>query len=209
MKELSETSRRISEEVAASSDEILSAIEALTEGELVKLERYAKYRIKGLGRRARGRDHEDLLREAITATFAGNRRWNPGAVRFFAHLIGVMRSLSSHWAEQFDPEEAYLESELVPADESSESGRLENEPSTIPSAERQLSAREELQQIERYFSDDPLVARLLGALREGLSGPEIRAQLGLTKRAFETGMKRLRRGVSAMERDGGAYAIQH
>lgn len=199
MKELKESQRRISDELAATPDEILKAIEALTEGQLVKLQRYAKYRMRGLGRKAAGRDHEDLLTEAMTATLAGNRRWNSQAIDFFTHLVGVMRSISSHWAEQFSPQEAYLESEIFSPGSNREGSLFINEPSDVPSADRVMSAKEEVRRIEAHFASDPLIPKLLDGLKEGLTGPELQARYHLTKRAYETGMKRLRRGIAAME----------
>src|ERR1043165_7035542 len=109
MKRSDKISRRVPEESAATREEVVAAVEALTHHEYLRLEQDARWRIRGRGRAARGRDWEELLREAISATYEGNRRWNKELVDFSRHLIGVMRSTSSHWREQFDPDEALLE----------------------------------------------------------------------------------------------------
>ena len=45
--------------------EVDRAIKALTSSELLRLQRFANFRVRGLGRAARGRDWEDLLEEAL------------------------------------------------------------------------------------------------------------------------------------------------
>jgi hypothetical protein len=88
-------SRRIPEEKAATLDEVRAAIENLMPEQLLRLKKYARQRIRGLGRASMGRDHKDLLQEAITATLdPDRRRWNKGAVDFVGHLIGAMRSIA-------------------------------------------------------------------------------------------------------------------
>jgi hypothetical protein len=92
---------------------VRAAIEGLSEADLLRLEKFARYRVKGVGRMALGRDHNDLLADAIADTLdPTKRRWNK-AVTFVQHLLGAMRSISSHWREQFDPDEARLESDLT------------------------------------------------------------------------------------------------
>src|SRR5437763_7081265 len=113
MKQSDKTSRRVPEERAATREEVVAAVEALTRHEYLRLEQYARWRIRGIGRAARGRDWEELLREAISATYEGSRHWNKESVDFPGHLIGVMRSISSHWRDQFNPDEAFLESEVI------------------------------------------------------------------------------------------------
>src|SRR5262245_846965 len=58
---LGKAPRRVPEERAATPAEVRAAVEALTEADIVRLEKFARYRIRGLGRMAGGRDHEDLL----------------------------------------------------------------------------------------------------------------------------------------------------
>ena len=88
--------------------------------DLGRLEKYARYRIRGLGRKATGRDHEDLLGEAVQDTLdLEKRKWNK-RVSFAQHLMGAMRSISSHWREQFDTREPLLESEVFRTTEEGE-----------------------------------------------------------------------------------------
>jgi hypothetical protein len=51
--------------------EIDRAIKTLTSSDLLRLQRFAKFRVRGLGRAASGRDWEDLLGEALYRTLKG------------------------------------------------------------------------------------------------------------------------------------------
>ena len=95
----------------ATVDEVQAAVEGLSAANLLRLEKFARWRVRGLGRRAGGRDHRDLLQEAMTSTLAGDRNWNKAAVHFVGHLLGAMRSISTHWGEQADPEDVLLEAD--------------------------------------------------------------------------------------------------
>ena len=50
-------------ENAACREEVVAAIEALTREQHLRLERFARWRMRGLGRAAQGRDWEDLVGE--------------------------------------------------------------------------------------------------------------------------------------------------
>jgi len=61
-------SRRVPAENAASLAEVQEAIDNLSPADLIRLEGYAVWRIRAIGRKALGRNHEDLLGEAVFAT---------------------------------------------------------------------------------------------------------------------------------------------
>lgn len=174
----------------------------------MKLESSAKWRIRGLGRRAAGRTEGDLLGEAVTATLSGERRWNKTKVSLVGHLLGVMRSISSHWRRDFDPdEEPTLESDL--ATTTGDGGvlrRFDLVPSAEPSADRVLEAKERVEAIEQAFADDPVVSLILEGMREGMSPADVRSELSLSQTEYETAMKRLRRKAAAVATGGGSDA---
>jgi hypothetical protein len=178
----------------ASLDDVANAVELLTETELVRLTGYAKYRMRGLGRRSGGRDHEDLMKEAITLTLSGQRRWKPVNVTFDRHLIGVMRSISSHWAEQLGADELWFESELTPGD-STATSPLQRVPSVMPEVDTVLSARQELDLIYRRFKADAAVLHVLEGLKEGMTAKEVQEAYAMPKNDYESAMKRLRRAA--------------
>jgi hypothetical protein len=190
--------RRVPDERAASPVEVRAAVEALSEADHVRLENYARYRIRGLGRMAGGRGHEDLLGEAVVDTLdPAKRRWNKD-ISFVRHLIGAMRSISSHWREQFDPDEPRLESEVVRVGEDGEPlSPLDLVGSEAPAAGRILEAKQQLEAIEKAVVDDKIVSDILGGLRAEMSPSEIREALGLSVAEYETAMKRFRRHVRA------------
>lgn len=197
MKSKKQASRRLPPEKAASLDEISAAVESLSEEDLWRLEKYARYLIWGLGHAAMGRDHEDLLHEAIVATCdPERRRWNIGAVSFAQHLKGVMRSVSSHWREGWDKEKTVSEAEAIRINEAGEEiNPLIEAKSPLPDPERSLTAKEELSQIEKLVADRPLTALIVAGMREELSGPDIKELLGISQTEYETEMKWLRRNV--------------
>jgi DNA-directed RNA polymerase specialized sigma24 family protein len=206
--DINETLRRIPEDKAASSQEIVAAIERLQNTELIKLERYARYRIRGLGRKAGGRDHDDLVKEALLATLSGQRRWNK-EVEFYAHLLGVIRSISSHWREKYAFDGALLESESHFTPPGQESSWLASVSSPEPDAERVASARQEVQRITQYFAADSQVTLIIEGLRDGLTGPEIQAQQGMPRTEYESAVRRMRRGLEAMARKGEKHGQYH
>lgn len=112
------------------------------------------------------------------------------------HLIGAMRSISSHWGEQFDPDEPRLESEIIRTTEEGDVvNPLDLVSSSEPAADRVLEARQQLEDIEKAVADDKVVYDILGGMRAEMSPSEIREALGITLTEYETAMKRFRRRV--------------
>ena len=183
-------------ENAVPREEVVAAIEALTREQHLRLERFARWRMRGLGLADQGRAWEDLLSEAIAATYVGKRRWNKESVDFFHHLIGVMRSISSHWRDQFSSDEALLESEVVRV---TPQGKTVNpmleaaSPAADP--ERVRAVKEEVERIEQIASQNPLAWLIVDGLSDGMTGPEIREALEVSQREYESAMKWLRRNI--------------
>jgi hypothetical protein len=200
-------SRKIPEETAATPAEIYQAIDALRPAELLRLKKYAQFRIKGLGRASQGRNDHDLLYEALNGTLAGNRHWNT-SVPFVWHLLGVIRSISSHWEEQFDADEALLEAEVISTTSEGEAyNPYVNARSTNPDSERIMAAKQEVEAIEQLLAGDPLALDIIGGWRAEMTGPEIQEALSLTKTEYETTVKRLRRKIQSFlsQREHGAW----
>lgn len=200
-------SRRVPPEKAASIEEISAAAESLSKEDLFRLEKFARWRIRGLGRAAHGRDYEDLLCEAIAATCdPERRRWNKDEVSFVLHLKGAMQSISSHWRDKFKDEEAILETDAIHISEGGkEINPLLQAPSPLPDAERILVVKEELLRIDKLVMDRPLAALIVGGMREKMSGLEIKELLGISQKEYETEMRWLRRNA----RDNARKAETH
>jgi len=193
----------VPEHRAAAPDEVRAHLEVLRVADLVRLEKYARYRIRGLGRKAAGRDHDDLLGEAIQDTLdPEKRRWNRDA-SLVLHLIGAMRSISSHWREQFDADEAFSESALLRTSEEGEViNPLDHVGSDAPGGERMLLAREEVDRIQKAVAGDKVVSDILDHLCLEIPPVEIRQVLRLSVTEYETAMKRFRRRVRPTGRHG-------
>lgn len=195
--------RRVPDDRAATPAQVRAALDALSEADLVRLEKVARYRIRGLSRSACGRDHEDLLSEAIADTLdPERRRWNT-EVSFVRYLIGAMRSISSHWREQLDADEPHLESELVrTSEEGGPLSPLDLVGSGAPGAERVVEAKRQLEDIEKAVAGDSVVSDILGGMRAEMSPSDIREVLDLSQTEYETAMKRFRRLVRPSAQGG-------
>ncbi len=189
----------------ASEEEVIAALDALTDGQLKSLKQYARWRIRGLGRANLGRNFEDLQQEAVTSTLKGNRHWNKAACDFFGHLVGAMRSISSNWRRKFDEDEPYLESEVArTTPENKESNPIYDVASPSQDGRRVSAAKAYVEHIEKLVSDSnrPLAALIIDGWREGLTGPEIKAILGISQKELETEIKWLRRTALADRKQG-------
>ena len=184
------------DELAATPDEVRSAVETLTKPQLVKLSLYARTRIATLGRRAETRTEEDLLQEALTATVTGRRSWYKGRVDFVGHLIGAMRSTASNWAQKFDEDAPYLESQLTTTNEEGDQlNPVSNAECQRPRIDRVLEAQQELARIQSLFRDDPNVILVIEGLAEGMTGPQIQTQVGMSENGYNAALKRMRRNL--------------
>lgn len=185
----------------ASTEEVIAALNALADADRLRLRGFARWRVKGLGRAALGRTFEDLLGDAITAILGGRRHWDPAAVPFLGFLLGVVRSISSHWRESFDEEEAHLDCEV--RSDRAEDGPVELARSNQPGADRQVAARSQLDAINKLFEDDHEALLVIEGLGEGMSGPEIQQALGMSSKDYDATVKRMRRRVRQVFGEGG------
>ena len=185
------------------------AIEALTSSELLRLQQFAAFRVRGLGRAARGRTGEDLLAEALLGTLIGTevtgkgRHWNKD-VDFVRHLTGAMRSISSCWKRQFKEKEAYLISELFLHDpEEQEGSPLDNVASGDPAADQRLIEKDEQDRVLTIFKADPEATQVLHGLLGSLKKNEIMSGYGLDEKRYAAAMKRIRVKLLGRKNGGG------
>jgi CheY-like chemotaxis protein len=177
--------------------EVERAIEALTPSELLRLKRFADYRVRGLGPAACGRTGEDLLSEAQLRTLIGagatrqGRHWNKH-VDFVWHLTGAMRSISSCWRRQFKETGACLISEFPRHDaEGQEHSPLDNVASGHAIADQRLIEKDEEDRILAMFKDDPEATQVLQGLLDGLKKNEIMSKHGLSEKQYAAAVKRI------------------
>ncbi|MGA2856803.1 MAG: hypothetical protein ABSE40_08035 [Candidatus Sulfotelmatobacter sp.] len=194
--------------------EVERAIEALTPSELLRLRQFADFRLRGLGRAARGRTGGDLLGEALLGTLIGaettrkGRHWNKD-VDFVRHLTGAMQSISNCWKRQFKDTEAYLISEFPIRDaEGHEHSPLDNVASGDAAADQLLIEKDEEDRVLTIFKDDPEATQVLQGLLDGLKKTEIMARSGLDKKKLAATERRIR--VKLLGRtNGGSMGEKH
>jgi hypothetical protein len=139
-----------------------------------------------------------LLSEAKLSTLEGaanngsGRRWNQN-VDLVTHLVGAMRSISSHWKRDFDEREADLESDIV----TRSNGRgwispLDNVLSNDASLESDLGAREVLDRLSTQFPTDSPAGRVVKGWRKDLTPSAIMQSSKLTKSEYQRAVKQIR-----------------
>ena len=197
---------------AATSDEVLRAIDALSDAENERIEQFAINRIHRIGRRAAaGRDHDDLLQDAVTRLINGPRHWYPDeGVSFAECLLGAVRSLSSAWAghrkrNADSPRYAGLDSELsFRTDEGRFASPFETIASPVLNAEesavenevhaREIAEAKKLADaILESFADDEQATYVLMGFEDGSTGPEIRAALDMSETQYRTVTRKIQR----------------
>src|SRR5947209_7603755 len=193
----------------AAPDEILQAIEKLTDADNERLEQFAISRILRIGRRAAaGRTYEDLFQESISRLIDGPRHWYPDEdVSFVTCLLGIIRSVSSAWAghrarNKTSPDYAELATD---ASKRSEEGKLispfEKLASASPTVEqlrigveedaaRETAAKAIRDAIMKHFEDDEPALLVLLCMEDGKDGPAIQAELGMTEPQYRTVTRR-------------------
>ena len=175
------------EEAERLQQRVWEAALSLPAARLLRLKRYAKWRIRGIPGRTLGREEQDLIEEALIATAEGRRVWKEG-VDFFQHLQGAIRSISTSWREK--AVEEYLESELThPGDVTTPLER----PAMSADPERTLEAKEKLEQVRNLFANDATASQVIELLGLEYTGKEIQSQLGISEREFGAAAKRIRR----------------
>jgi CheY-like chemotaxis protein len=175
----------------ATREEVDRAITALTTAELLKLRRYADWRVS----LSRGTDHrtwEDLLQEALRSTFERaeggeiGRRWNK-RVPFVTYLIGAIRGISRRrkgdialWCDIFQNDA-----------EGQEYCLLDTVAACDIAADQLLIAEETFNGILGQFKDDPEATSVLLGWSEGMKRSAI-TQEGLSENQYRATVKRIR-----------------
>jgi DNA-directed RNA polymerase specialized sigma24 family protein len=181
-----------SEEAAKSNDRIWEAAYALTQEQLVRLKEFAQWRMRVVGRKALGRNAEDLVSEALVSTLEGRRVWNE-EVDFYRHLLGAIRSISSRW--RGTAVEEYPQSQL-----SNEPGQGPIESvATNVDPERILGAKERLEQVKKLFETDSLASQVVALFGLGYTAKEVQKELAISAREYGAAAKRIRRKLDSWQ----------
>jgi hypothetical protein len=186
----------------ATRADVDAAVEALSPADERRIEKAARYFVRGLGRLIRTRSFSELEQEAITAIYIGaenpkvGRHWPTDQVSFVQFFVRTMESIASHWAEDADRE--VLDSETVVGREQGGTVSLLGKiPDPAPLPDRELIAKEEVAKIMRGFDDDGEACVVLEAWKLGMKGPEIMREYGFTDKTYQATCKRIRYKVKA------------
>ena len=197
-------SRRVSEEVAATPDEVRVAIEALTSADWARLRNYAANRIRILGPKADRRNREDLFQITLELLLDDTRRWDRTKVEFVPFMIWSMKSISSNWARGYKPEETL--SLVLDAETTNEDGETfraidyvedENpnpEQRLVDEEQRQADARR-LKMIDELFVGDEGTQMVIEAWRDGYDPPGVRTLWEMSQNDYDTIVRRIRRTI--------------
>lgn len=172
-----------------------SAIAALSRNELIRLRTYADLLIR-LHPRDGAETSEDLLQETLLRILSGERRWIPESVPFFHFFLGCMRSIASSWRKRSPRSAPDYADPFTELSDTQPALIASNE----PDAERELSAKEELEHILSQFKPGDRAAEILHLWMEGSRGDEVARTLGMTEREYHTTVKRIRRTVARRQK---------
>ena len=188
----------------ADSEEVLRAVNALSEVKLLKLHEMAEFLAYTLRRQPWGMSADDLLQEATTRLLEGTRKWKPEKVDLVGLLWGIMKSIVSGLRESAEGQEQIaLESDLLVTgpDGKTPPSPLQKVADPRPDPERMLILREAqtqekiFQVIEELFVDDPLPAFIFSERKRGTKGSEIMSVMGLTRQQYDTAVRRMFRAI--------------
>ncbi len=184
----------------ASLVEVEYAISKLSSADAERLHQFATFKAMALTALGLGIDAEDLIQEAMWRTATGKRRW-PKHITFVKYLIESVRSVASHAIPASAKGVTMVSSDPANEDEeSSDEWSPQWEPvSQMPDAECIAMARDRLSRIEKRFENDERVQLIMEGLSTGMTGPEIKEDLGISQTELETAMTRLRRGARKEE----------
>ncbi len=186
----------------ATTAEVMAAIESLSAEEDFRLKRFARFRIRGLGRAAMGRTYSCLLAQAVASTLQGaesktkGRKWDKNRVPFVDHLFGAVRSISTHWKEAYErrgTEAERYDWETATEDEFGDLVRptdLAADPAADPF--RSCAAKELLDALDRRFAKDEDALLVIEARKEDMTIPEIVTELEVTEKRARAAMQRIR-----------------
>lgn len=165
----------------ANAIEVKEALKNLTDTEHKKLMIIAKSYWRSRFLRARLGGAGDLLHEALLSTLRSDKpkRWRRG-VTIIKHLDQAMRNISGHWVRKGRNETEGIKK--LRAEERKENLVVE-----------QLAAKETLESMRKFFSDDEIAFQVLECRSKGMVESEVCQELGISHTEYETTCRRIRR----------------
>jgi len=186
----------------ATVEEVVHAIQSLTEADYDRLAEAAKIRMVG----SAYTDPRDLVNDAVLTPYRavlgqGGRRWKP-EVDFIKYLFMTIKGLASDSRRSAEHRLTDSHRQLVRED-GGERDFFESPDVATPSVER--SALEEERHAERRrivakvqaaFAIDEQIQWIMMGIEEGMSAEEIQELSSMTRTEYETAHRRWRRGLA-------------
>lgn len=192
----------------ATHDEVASAIERLSDADLLRLEKAASILLGG----TEYSNPRELLNEALARALQGGlgadgRHW-PQGVPFTVFVKNAMKSIADTSRHSLHQTEEVLARDLVDPD-SVAGDPIEVLAKGIPSVEAQAlesearQAKEEqeaadLAALNGHFNHDEQVEWIMMGIQDGIPAHEIQGLSGMTSTQYETAHKRFRRGLEKL-----------
>jgi DNA-directed RNA polymerase specialized sigma24 family protein len=162
-----------------------SAIQALSETDLVRLKALAQLWSRGL---PGGIGWTDVLHEAIVRILDGSRVWPPD-VQILAFLSGVMRSICDDYWRRVRHEQKLL----VSRDDQNRCGPAADTIDEVANPERVAVAVAGLAEVFRLFAGDPVALQIIDGMSNGLTAKDICKAYGISALDYDTARRRMRR----------------
>ena len=173
-----------------------SAIEALSETDLVRLQALARLWSRGL---PGGFGWADVLNEAVVRVLDGSRVW-PLGVPILAFLSGVMRSICDDYWRRVRHEQRLL----VSRDDQNQSGPSAEPVDELADPERVAVAVATLAEVFRLFATDPVALKIIDGMAGGLTATEICSAYDISALDYDTARRRMRRILLRHQRNWNA-----
>lgn len=186
--------KRVPEELAATEDEVIAALEALTPEEHLRLESYAQNRAGMLRKTGLDKGDTDLLQIAVEQTLLRKRHWNKKTSPLFVnYLLGTIKSISNNWCRTKEQYEADLEADVVTVKDGIVKNPLSAISSPNPDPEQAFISKEqeelikaELGRVEALVEERPLAALIISERRRGTPAKEIQEVFGISQTEYDT-----------------------
>jgi hypothetical protein len=178
--------------------ELQEAIAKLTPAELLRLQSFAKVFARGTPFGSA----QDLMCDVMGGAFVaahggGGRRWRKD-VDFVAYLHMTMKGVGSDSRRSA----RRLGRRLLPLSDSrqlaAQEGILAEELAEEEARIRQASAARHLEQVMNHFKDDEQVGWLIRGAAQALTASTVQKLSGMSKTAYATARRRLRRGLEKL-----------
>lgn len=188
----------------SSGGDLLAEVRAITAADRKRLMVAARYWWLHFRLQSRFVEPDDLLQEAVMRVL-GERRKPPDGVPLATFLSKTMKSIASHTAGQNKrSDERHLEAAALDRSPALGEGLSRGGAPPAATSESQVVARDSLNKFDEFLADDPELLSVLELKAQGLKPAEIKDDLGLDKKKWETVRKRALRKLAQFEGAGEA-----